>query len=311
MGRGPAVGVDDDLAAGETGVPVRPADHEGARRVHVPDGVLREPAVGQDLADVGLHDGADVGRGLAFVGVLVADDDLRDLDRLAVLVADRELALGVGAKRRFRTGLPRLGEAAEDRMGVLDRRRHELGRLHRGVAEHDALVARAFVLRLGRVHALRDVRGLAVKEVRDLAMRVMELLLRVADVGDAVARDCLDAAHEVVQLLGGGKAHLSADHHPVGRREGLAGDASLGFLGEESVEHGVGDAVADLVGVALGDGFRGEDVILAGHERCSIRDTPPRQEAVVTVGCAPICGAGRRVNAKRGGGGKRPPALQQ
>ncbi len=67
-----------------------------------------------------------------------------------------------------------------------------------------------------------------------------------------------------------GQADLAADHDAVGGGEGLAGDAGLGLFGQEGVEDGVRDPVADLVGVALGDGFRGEDVILAGHERCSV-----------------------------------------
>ena len=48
-----AVGVDDDLAAGEAAVAVRAADDELAGRVDVPDGLARDPAVGQRLEDIG------------------------------------------------------------------------------------------------------------------------------------------------------------------------------------------------------------------------------------------------------------------
>jgi hypothetical protein len=44
-----AVGVDDDLAAGQAAVAIRAADDELAGRVDVPDGVLGDPALGQRL----------------------------------------------------------------------------------------------------------------------------------------------------------------------------------------------------------------------------------------------------------------------
>src|SRR5690606_13174573 len=41
VGRSATVRVDDDLAAGEAGITVRPADDEAAGRVHVDDAVVR------------------------------------------------------------------------------------------------------------------------------------------------------------------------------------------------------------------------------------------------------------------------------
>ena len=66
-----AVGVDDDLAAGEAGVAVRTTDDELAGGVDVPDGVLGDPALGQRLLHIGLHDLEDLGRGEAFIRVLM------------------------------------------------------------------------------------------------------------------------------------------------------------------------------------------------------------------------------------------------
>ena len=95
-----AVGVDDDLAAGEAAVAVGAADEELAGRVDVPDGLRGDPALRQRLDDVGADDRArrpsEVRLGIE---MLVRDDDLRRLDRLAVLVAHRHLALGVGPER--------------------------------------------------------------------------------------------------------------------------------------------------------------------------------------------------------------------
>mgnify|MGYP000778612445 CR=1 FL=1 len=54
---------------------------------------------------------------------------------------------------------------------------------------------------------------------------------------------------------GGDLAH---DVYQAGGSGGLAGHASVGVLGQNGVQHRVRDLVADLVGVALGHGFRGK-----------------------------------------------------
>ena len=69
-------------------------------------------------------------------------------------------------------------------MGVVERRRHQFGRLAAGVAEHDALVARALVLVAGGVDALGDVGGLGMQQNLDIGVAPVEALLLVADVLD-------------------------------------------------------------------------------------------------------------------------------
>ena len=105
-----AVGVDDDLAAGQTGVAHRAADDELAGRVAVEEALLLEPPrvveilrkdrLEDGLRDVGLHQGLDVDA-LAMLG---RNDDALDLDRPApavgLLVPDRHLRLAVGAEVR-------------------------------------------------------------------------------------------------------------------------------------------------------------------------------------------------------------------
>ena len=112
--RGAAVGVDDDLAAGEAGVAHGTADHELAGGVD--DDEVFEPAVvqvlGQDgldhvLEDVGIDDALQVGA----LGVLRGEDDLGDLGRPAVFVAHRDLRLAVGPQVRQDLGPAHVGEA--------------------------------------------------------------------------------------------------------------------------------------------------------------------------------------------------------
>ena len=71
-----------------------------------------------------------------------------------------------------------------------------------------------------------------------------------------------------------GAAGFAGDDDAVGGRQGLAGgadvlgvDAGLGAFAEEQIHHFVGDAVADLVGMAFGDDFAGEQIILPSHLR--------------------------------------------
>ncbi len=144
-------------------------------------------------------------------------------------------------------------------MGIVERRRHQAVGFVAGVAEHDALVARAFVLVVLGVHALGDVRRLLVQQHFDLGALPVEALLLVADVADGEARRVDD------DLLGDlfGPAGLARDHDAVGRGERLAGDAQvlgrpavLRAQAEERVDDLIGDAVADLVGMAFGNRLR-------------------------------------------------------
>src|SRR5262249_22321919 len=147
-----AIRIDNDLAPRQSGVAVRPADVERAGRIDMPGGVLRDPALGQRLAHIRLDDGTHRAGRQILHAMLVRDDDLPDADRLAVLVAHGDLALGVGAELGSIAllALARGGEVLQDLVAVVDRRRHQHGRLAAGVAEHDALVARTFLL-VGRL----------------------------------------------------------------------------------------------------------------------------------------------------------------
>ena len=99
--------------------------------------------------------------------MLGRDDDRGRPHRLAVDILQRHLALGIGPEQRRRAGVARLGQRAQDRVRVIDRRRHQLGRLAAGIAEHHALVAGALVLVAGGVDALRDIRRLLVDQAFD------------------------------------------------------------------------------------------------------------------------------------------------
>ncbi len=92
-------------------------------------------------------------------GVLRGEHHGVDRVGLAVDVADGDLRLGVGAQPGQAPVAPHLGLALDQPVREVDRQRHQLRRFVAGVAEHQALVARALVEveALAFVHALRDV----------------------------------------------------------------------------------------------------------------------------------------------------------
>ena len=267
---GAAVGVDDDLAAGEAAVAHGAADDELAggvddrdvlELVHVVE-VLRQDRLDHVLEQVGVDDALQVGA----LGVLRGEHHLDDLDRLAVLVAHRDLALAVRAQVREDLGLAHVGEPARELVRERDGQRHELGRLGAGEAEHHALVAGALgvehvvVVDVGAllqrlVDALADVRRLRVDGRDDAAGVAVEAVggVVVADVADGLPDDLGD-------LHVGVRGDLAGDHDHAGGDHGLAGHATVRVVGEDGVEDGVGDLVGDLVGMTLGDRFRSEEV---------------------------------------------------
>ena len=108
-----AVGVDDDLAAGQAGVADRAADDEAAGRVD--EEVLAQlrrvvEVLRQDRLDDVLPEVVRDQRLRALL-VLRRDQELLDLDRLAVAVAHRDLRLAVRAQVVDGLGLAHLGEA--------------------------------------------------------------------------------------------------------------------------------------------------------------------------------------------------------
>ena len=160
-----AVGIDDDLAAGQPAVAVRTADHEPAGRIDV----IGDLAVDQLLRQQRLDD--------------VLDDEVADFlllhVRASCCVETTTVSMRTGLSPSYSmvtwlllSGrsqstsplLAGLGQAIEDPVRQGDRQRHQLGRVVAGVAEHQALVAGADFLALGLifVDALRDVGALAV-----------------------------------------------------------------------------------------------------------------------------------------------------
>jgi len=84
-----------------------------------------------------------------------------------------------------------------------------------------------------------------------------------------VRNRCLDGVTgDVLEQIEGDRrraADLAGDDHLVGGCQRLAGDARFGVGGEVGVDDRVGNAIADLVGMTLGNGFAGKEIVGESH----------------------------------------------
>ncbi len=222
MGGGPAVGVHNDLAAGEAGVALGTADDEAAGGVDIDLGVLvHEPGGDGGLDDQGDHILPNLLQLHVGAGLVV------------LVIFHGDLGLAVGTEVVHLSLLADLGQALGHLMGQGNGQRHELRGLVAGVAEHHALVAGAVVqlgvaalLGLQRlVHAQGDVGALLVDVGDDAAGVAVEAVLGpvIADLPDNVPGHLGDV-HVAVG------ADLAHDMDEARGSGGLAGHAAQGVL---------------------------------------------------------------------------------
>jgi len=165
MRAGTAIGVDDDLASGETGIAVRAANFKPPGRVDVDHRLVGDEALGQNLMEYAHHIVAQfLVEGRIVAVLVIARRMLRRyhqgdrLDRHFVDVAQGDLALAVGLQERGLAAVPIIGHLFQDLVRIVQGRGHQLRRLVAGIAEHDPLVTGALVLVAAFVHALGDMR---------------------------------------------------------------------------------------------------------------------------------------------------------
>ena len=145
-------------------------------------------------------------------------------------------------------GAADFGQLAGELVRQHDRQRHQLRRFVAGVAEHQALIAGA-----AGIHTHGDVGRLALDGIEDAAGLAVEADsgVGVADVGDGLARELRNVDITGGRDFAGYDANAGGDQH-------FASHAAVRILFENSIENGIGNLVRNLIGVALGHGFRRE-----------------------------------------------------
>ncbi len=204
--------------------------------------------------------------------MLGRDNNLGGFNRLAAFVTDGHLALGVRPECLGFAGAARLRHHLENVVCIIDWCRHEVRGFPARIAEHDALVARALVFVAGGIDALRDIARLCVQMHFDRRLFPMKALLFIPDVLHGEAGDVGDVITGYLR----GTAGLARNHHPVGGRQRFTCDSDVTRVPavarsdiEERIDNLIRDAVANLVGMALGNRFAGEQIA------CTRQDAPP------------------------------------
>ncbi|RMU72680.1 hypothetical protein ALP24_05656 [Pseudomonas syringae pv. aptata] len=248
-----AVGVHDDLAAGQTAVAYRATDDEVAGRVDVELGVLVQQVRRDDVLDDQIHH--------AFAQVLVRhirvvlgrQDDGVDADHLAVFVTAGNLGFGIRAQPRQQAGFTRFGLTLHQLVGEGDRRWHQHVGLVAGIAEHQALVASTLIFRFAAVNALGDVYRLLADDVHHATGGAVE-----TDVGAVVADVEDDITHDVFQIDPGRSRHFASDDRHTGLDQCFARYTCVFVFSDDGVQNRVGNLVGDLVRMPFGHGLGGE-----------------------------------------------------
>ena len=134
-------------------------------------------------------------------------------------------------------------------MSEHDGQRHELGGFVAGVAEHEALIARAT-----GIDAHGDIGRLRLDHIDDGAG------FRIEAEGSVVVADVInhapDQAGHVDIRLGGDFARDDAEARGHQR---FAGDTPGGIVGQHGIQNSIGDLVRNFVGMTFCHRFRRED----------------------------------------------------
>ena len=265
MRAGAAVGVDDDLAAGETRVALRTADHEAAGRVDQELGFRSDPFSRKHrLDDAFDHGFRELGLHLVavahFRGMLRGKHNGVHRLRTSIHIAHGELALRVRTEEGQRAVLAENGLLLHQAVCVVDRGGHQRVGFVARVAEHQTLVAGTGFERVVRslVNTLLDVGRLLVVANENGTAAVINAVfgIVIANLTEGVAGNA-----DVIDLSGGGD--FASEHDESRGAEGFCSDATVGILLENGIENGVRDLVRHLVRMAFTHRFRRKKIIAA------------------------------------------------
>jgi hypothetical protein len=246
VGAPTAVGVDDDLAAGQTGIAMGTTNDEATGRIQVVDGLVVEVLFGDDGFDDMFHEvGGNLFVGDIF-GVLGGDDNgvdaLGDRDAIDQLVFTGDLRLAVGTDPFAGSVLADFRQLASQLRGQHVRERHVLLGLVRGVSKHDSLITGTNVFHFDRIDGLRDIRGLFFNGDDDVAGFVVKTF------GGVVVTNVLDGvANDLLVVDGSRRRDFTKDHHHARFAARFASNAGQFVTSDAGIQDRIRDLVAELV----------------------------------------------------------------
>ena len=246
MGYKPAVGVDHQLAAGETGISFKAAQHKSARRIDenlrlLVDAHVMAGAVNDQSAEF-LAQFVRI-----FICIMLAGDHngvhaLRNTKR----ILHRNLRFAVRSNAGDQLFFPAGGEQARDAVRQHDRRGQQFHRFPAGVAVHDALVACAERIPIDRV---RNIGTLCMQP------HLYMIITVISGIPNSLP-------HDGFHVGACRRAEFSGHKNFARRRQHFAGNAGIGIFFEAGVQNAVRNRVAELVRVTCRDGLCRQDVFI-------------------------------------------------
>ena len=259
MRRIAAVGVHDDLPAGQPAVPCRAAHHEPPRGIDEKLGAFMQQMRRNLRTNHALNHGLfNLLMGHMLI-VLGGNHHCIHRHRLAILIRHGHLRLAVRPHPGVGAVLAHLGHPPGQPMSQGNGHGHHFRGFIAGKAKHHALISRAGFMLIrspgfqGRVHPLGNVRGLIMQRGQHCAGSAVKALLGPV-VADFVNHLAHDVRHRRIALGG----HFAHHHHQPRGGAGFAGNAGIRILFQQRVQNGVGNLVAHFVGMAFGHGFGGK-----------------------------------------------------
>ncbi len=226
-----AIGVDNDLAPGQSRITMGATDYETPGRIDMNLGVLIQELRWNHRLDDMLHQVlADLLVG-GFLIVLSRKHDGLHADRFAIFIFHGHLGLAIGTEVRKHAVLADLAQLFGQTVSQVNGHRHEGWGFPAGIPEHHSLVARALFVVIKLIDTLSDVGRLRINRHQHRAGLPIEshCAVGVPDALDRAARYLL----EIHITLG---RDLPGDYSHAGGYQGLASNSSHFVLGEHGIE---------------------------------------------------------------------------
>ena len=254
----PTVGIDDDLPPGQSGVTLGATHDKTPGGIDVLDHVRAvETRFTQHRSDDKLRNSLANLLILDIARVLSGKYDCFYRFWLSVNIFNGNLTLSVWPQPRNFPGSSQDRQPLRQAMSNHDRQWHQFRCLVGGITEHHSLIAStAGVDALGYVRRLSSESrhhstGLAVKP---------HARIRIADILHYRAHDF---RHIDVRIRG----NLTREYDQAGCKQRLARDSGGRIVSENGVQNTIRYLVSHLVGMALGNRFRREYVLLRTHKK--------------------------------------------
>ena len=249
MGEIAAVGIDDDLSAGQAGIAVRTSNHEVTGGIDVNIGnignikaIATQNRCDHALTDVLtqlLHFKVSAVHNGHYYGI-----NANHIASFIILYANLRFAIGT----QQIVGMDALGQAIAQCTGQCCRQGHQLGSLGTSAAKHHTLIACATDLVIG---AQRDICRLGV----NAALNFYAIGIKsIASINIADLADCLASNLGIIHCSLGG--NFATNQAKVCGNHGLAGNARSGILRQAGIQNCIGDRIRHLVRMAVGNTFR-------------------------------------------------------